>query len=190
MTPTMWAQSATPRNMWLQVLQGPKKEDRHLTMRNRSTMTSRPGGCEVTYPPSRITWKSRLRLHGIPWDRMSSFREGFWKHCVNAKSLDFSLPSVKRISKISNSRYRTVVSLFPRSVPGCPSPLVHSITVMTWNCTSRQTVSSSSMAPMLKNSVMITVTCSSPWIKPSMCPWDRFLHLFRILWQSLFLRIN
>jgi hypothetical protein len=41
---------------------------------------------------------------------------------------------------------------------------------MTWNCTSRQTVSSSSMAPMLKNSVMITVTCSSPWIKPSMCP--------------------
>jgi hypothetical protein len=28
-------------NMWLQMLQGPKKEGRHLTMRNRSTMTSR-----------------------------------------------------------------------------------------------------------------------------------------------------
>jgi len=43
MTPTMCAQSATPTNMWLQMLQGPKKESRHLTMRNRSTMTSRPG---------------------------------------------------------------------------------------------------------------------------------------------------
>jgi len=43
MTPTMCAQSATPTNMWLQRLQGPKKEGRHLTMRNRSTMTSRPG---------------------------------------------------------------------------------------------------------------------------------------------------
>jgi hypothetical protein len=44
MTPTMCAQSATPTNMWLQMLQGHKKEGRHLTMRNRSTMTSRPGG--------------------------------------------------------------------------------------------------------------------------------------------------
>jgi hypothetical protein len=41
MTPTMCAQSATPTNMWLQMLQGPKKDP---TMRNRSTMTSRPGG--------------------------------------------------------------------------------------------------------------------------------------------------
>jgi len=38
MTPTMCAQSATPTNMWLQMLQGHKKEGRHLTMRNRSTM--------------------------------------------------------------------------------------------------------------------------------------------------------
>jgi len=44
MTPTMCAQSATPTNMWLRILQGPKKEGRHLTMRNRSAMTSRRGG--------------------------------------------------------------------------------------------------------------------------------------------------
>jgi hypothetical protein len=44
MTPTMCAQSATPTNMWLQMLQEPKKEGRHLTMRNRSTMTSLPVG--------------------------------------------------------------------------------------------------------------------------------------------------
>ena len=43
-TPTMCAQSATPTNMWLQMWQGPKKEGTHLTMHNRSTMTSRPGG--------------------------------------------------------------------------------------------------------------------------------------------------
>ena len=44
MTATMCAQSAKPTNMWLQMLQGHKKEGRNLTMRNRSTMTSRPGG--------------------------------------------------------------------------------------------------------------------------------------------------
>jgi len=44
MPPTMCAQSATPTNMWLQMLQEPKKEGRNFTMRNRSTMTSRPGG--------------------------------------------------------------------------------------------------------------------------------------------------
>ena len=43
-TPTMCAQNATPTNTWLQMLQGPKKEGRNLTMRKRSTMTSRPGG--------------------------------------------------------------------------------------------------------------------------------------------------
>jgi len=44
MTPTMCAQSATPTNMWLQMLQEPKKEGRNITMRNRSIMNSRPGG--------------------------------------------------------------------------------------------------------------------------------------------------
>jgi hypothetical protein len=43
MTPTMCAQSTTPTHMWLQMLQGPKKEGRRPTIRNRSTMTSRPG---------------------------------------------------------------------------------------------------------------------------------------------------
>jgi hypothetical protein len=44
MTPTMCAQSATPTNMWLQMLQEPEKEGRNLTIRKRSTMNSRPGG--------------------------------------------------------------------------------------------------------------------------------------------------
>jgi hypothetical protein len=44
MIPTMCAQSATPTKMRLQMLQEPKKGGRHLTMCNRSAMTSRPGG--------------------------------------------------------------------------------------------------------------------------------------------------
>jgi hypothetical protein len=41
MIPTMCAQSATPTKMWLQMLQEPKKEGRHLKIHNRSTISWR-----------------------------------------------------------------------------------------------------------------------------------------------------